>query len=78
VGAPQSTVFGFPSTGIGTTLSSGEAGDEFRVQKIYFGYLCTHAEIPHAGSVDGQDPDCLYDEFSVSDWNTLHHRYAGT
>jgi hypothetical protein len=61
------------SVGIGNNLYSSDVPDQLRVQKIYFGYLCAMAEVPHHfDTEDGASrPYCDFTAFGVADWNTV-------
>jgi hypothetical protein len=60
----------FAASGIGTNVYSDDSAEQYRMNKTYFGHLCAMAEIPHSmGPENG--PYCLYNEFGVSDWNTM-------
>jgi hypothetical protein len=60
----------FAASGIGTNVYSDDSAEQYRMNKTYFGHLCAMAEIPH-GTGPENGPYCLYNEFGVSDWNTM-------
>lgn len=61
----------FANEGVGSNLYSSDVQRQYRIQQLYYGYLCGQAALPLAGISPEGVPVCDFPVFGTLQWNTL-------
>ncbi|HEY6633793.1 MAG TPA: hypothetical protein VIZ90_20235 [Rhizobiaceae bacterium] len=61
----------FTNEGVGSNLYSTDVQRQYRIQQLYYGYLCGQASLPLAGISPEGVPVCDFPVFGTLQWNTL-------